>query len=219
METRRQRTAIGGRVAAVCAVALAAAAPATSAQSSDCASSQAALLGRPTPVCTPPAALSPAETVLCAEHARLVAIVGDCRRAAARDDRRFLERYPDEAAHRKAEAAELATVLVKLRAPNARLAELLRERKTLAEKAEFHRGKALPPDLQRDTDANEASLHALRDVFRGLEFETSAIVDKYGDERSHLRKLWGGAAPGSVGVFVPRTVPAAVARGGTASKT
>jgi len=49
-------------------------------------------------------------------------------------------------------------------------------------------------------------LLAVRDVFSGLQVEIAGIVDKYADERAHLRKLWAGARPGSLGVFVPRAV-------------
>jgi hypothetical protein len=183
--------------------ALAAAAPARS-QGTDCASAEAQLGRRTAPVCSPPSALSPAQEFACAEHARWASIAADCRRAAERDDRRWLARYPSESAHRRAEVDEIQTVVVKLRAPNARLAELLAQRKTLAEKAEFY-PNALPLDLRRDIEATDAALLGLRDLFRGLDLEIAGIVAKYGDERTHLRKLWSGAPPGTIGVFVPRT--------------
>ena len=120
------------------------------------------------------------------------------------DGRRWLTRFPSEAAHRKVEVDEIATVVVKLRLPNARLAELLAQHKVLKEKAEFY-PKGMPLDLRRDIEANDASLLAVRDVFRTIELEIAGIVDKYDDERTHLRKLWGGALPGTIGVFVPRS--------------
>jgi hypothetical protein len=175
-----------------------------SAQGSDCAKAALDLAARPRPVCTPPSALSPAETVACAEFERLESIDRECRITATRDDRRRLERYPDEAAHRRAEREELAQVVLKLRAPNARLAELLVARRALDAEAEFYRGKPLKRELQRDLDANDAALLAQRDVFRNIEAEIGGVVDKYADERAHLRKLWAGAKPGTLGVFVPR---------------
>src|SRR5437868_4636368 len=83
----------------VAILALAAAAQSALAQASDCANAESALRARAEPVCSPPSALSPAQVVSCAEHARLTTIVADCRRAAARDNARWLSRYPDEAAH------------------------------------------------------------------------------------------------------------------------
>src|SRR4051812_11158551 len=92
---------------AVTLIALAAAAGSALAQASDCASAESALRARAEPVCSPPSALSPAQAVSCAEHARLATIVADCRRAASRDNVRWLSRYPDEPAHRKAEVADI----------------------------------------------------------------------------------------------------------------
>lgn len=189
---------------ATAAVAALAVAAAVRAQGTDCSSAQARVAGRPAPVCAPPSALSPAQELACAEYARWASIAADCRRAAERDDRRWLTRFPSEAAHRKAELEEIASVVVKLRVPNARLAELLALHKRLAEKAEFY-PKGAPPDLRREIEANDASLLAVRDVFRNLELEIAGVVDKFDDERTHLRKLWGGAPPGTIGVFVPRS--------------
>jgi len=190
---------------ATAAVAALAAAATVRAQGTDCSTAEARVARRPAPVCAPPSALSPAQELACAEYARWASIATDCRRAAERDDRRWLTRFPSEAAHRKAEVEEIATVVVKLRVPNARLAELLAQHKSLAEKAEFY-PKGVPLDLRREIEANDASLLAVRDVFRNLELEIAGVVDKFDDERTHLRKLWGGAPPGTIGVFVPRSV-------------
>ncbi|MBV9891659.1 MAG: hypothetical protein JO090_12330 [Rhizobacter sp.] len=190
------------------------------AQQTDCATAEAQLAARGTPVCSPRTALSPAQELACAEYDRWLSIATDCRRSATRDDRRWLERFANEVAHRKAEAGELEAVVVKLRVPNARLAELLAQHKVLREKAEFY-PRGLPPDLLREVRANDASLLAVRDVFRVLELEIAGIVDKYADERTHLRKLWGGAAPGTIGLFVPRsaTTSSAIVPPAAASRT
>ena len=49
----------------------------------------------------------------------------------------------------------------------------------------------------------------MRDVFRLIEQDVDFIVAKYANERGHLRKLWAGAAPGSIGFLKPLcgTVP------------
>jgi hypothetical protein len=206
MTSDRHRPPARRRAAGIGAViALASAGGAALADDSDCAIATARLRAQTVPVCTPVARLSTAEVLACDAYVQLKTLVDDCRRVAVREDRRWLERFPNEDAHRKAEAIELEGVIVKLRIPNERLGELLRQRKTLNDKAEFYKGKPLPNELQRDVDANDASLKALREVFRGIEQEIVGIVDKYGDEREHLRKLWAGAAPGSLGAFVPRS--------------
>src|SRR5689334_6735799 len=145
---RRVRSAL---LAAATASAFATAMPA-GAQGTDCATAEARVAARAAMVCSPPSALSPAQELACAEHARWTSIAADCRRAAERDDRRWLTRYPSEAAHRTAERGEIETVLVKLRAPNERLGELLVEHKVLAQKAEFY-PNALPLDLRREIEA------------------------------------------------------------------
>ncbi len=123
--------------------------------------------------------------------------------AARRADWQLLDKYPDEAAHRNAEGAELEVVTRYIAQSMNRLDELKVRRKHLAEEAEFYKGKALPPDLQRAIDASDASSTALRDVFRGLEMDVAHIVAKYDHERDHLRKLWAGAPAGSIGFLVP----------------
>jgi len=217
--SRARSPALGCIARCVASAVVAAAAAPCGAQGSPCKTADDALRARAKPVCTPAQALSPGEALACAEYARLATIVQDCWHAAVRDDRRRVERYPDEATHRKAEAAELALVLVKLRAPNARLAELLAKRRTLDAEAEFYKGKPLPRELQREIDASDASLQALRDVFRGLDGEVVNIVERYADERGHLRKLWDGAAPGSIGAFEPRSGPSGGGRGSAPTGT
>jgi len=130
--------------------------------------------------------------------------------AARREDWRWLDRYPDEASHRRAEAVELQAVIAHLRPANERLAQLIAARRPLDIEAAFHKGKPLsqwPPWLLRKLEENDGSLLALRDVFRLLEQDVDFIVAKYANERGHLRKLWGGAAPGSIGFLKPLSGP------------
>ena len=130
--------------------------------------------------------------------------------AARREDWRWLDRYPDEASHRRAEAGELQAVIAHLRPANERLAQLIAARRPLDIEAAFHKGKPLsqwPPWLLRKLEENDGSLLALRDVFRLLEQDVEFIVAKYANERGHLRKLWGGAAPGSIGFLKPLSAP------------
>jgi hypothetical protein len=215
---RRARSALLAPAMVGILAALAAAAPAL-AQGTDCASAEARVAARAGLVCSPASALSPAQELACAEHARWTSIAADCRRAAERDDRRWLTKFPTEASHRSAELGELETVVLKLRAPNERLAALLAERTVLAQKVEFY-PNALPLELRREVEANDASLLAVRDVFKGLEAEIGGIVDKYADERIHLKKLWAGAAPGSLGVFVPHPARAStIARASPPGRT
>ena len=131
--------------------------------------------------------------------------------AARREDWRWLDRYPDESSHRRAEAAELQVVIDRLRQPNERLAQLIDERKPLEIEAAFPQGQAAVSSglrgYVRKLEKSDASFAALRDVFRLLEQDVDFIVAKYGNERGHLRKLWAGAAPGSIGFLKPLSAP------------
>jgi hypothetical protein len=123
--------------------------------------------------------------------------------ASRREDFRSLNKYPDEASHRKAEALDLQAVIDRLRQPNARLAELIAASVPLDKEADFYKGKRLSPALQGKVDENEASFTALIDVFRLLEQDVDFIVAKYRNDREHFAKLWAGAPPGSIGFLKP----------------
>ena len=130
--------------------------------------------------------------------------------AARREDWRWLDKYPDDASHRRAEAAELQAEMLPLRQANERLAQLIEERKPLDIEAEFYKNKPLsqwPEWLRRKLEKSDASFRALRDVFHLIEQDIDFIVAKYGNERGHLRMLWAGAAPGSIGFLKPLSAP------------
>ena len=127
--------------------------------------------------------------------------------AARREDWRWLDKYPDEAAHRKAERAHLQAVIDRAAAERATRAT---DRRTRADRqgTEFYKPpKTPPPELQRKVDDSDSSFKALVDVFDGLQQDIEFIVAKYRHERGHLRKLWGGAPPGSIGFLEPLRAP------------
>ena len=119
-------------------------------------------------------------------------------------DLRF--KYPDEAAHDKARAADLDIVRERLRSIERRLAELAAERKRLDEEAEFYKGKPLPPLLQRKIDENAAKVAALHVLKSHEEQATKYINDKHDIELERLKKLWAGSRAGSMG-FLPLPPP------------
>jgi hypothetical protein len=92
----------------------------------------------------------------------------------------------------------------------ARLVELVAERKPLDLEAEFYKGKPLPAWLHKKMEQSEKSFRELTQTFRDLEHDLAVLVKKYDDPRERLGKLWGGAAPGSMGplVFVSGTAVA-----------
>ncbi|HLL19596.1 MAG TPA: hypothetical protein VK439_12520, partial [Rubrivivax sp.] len=127
------------------------------------------------------------------------------RADALRRDRNLIARYPDEAAHNRAREAAIDTVKLAIKATEMRLHELAAERKPLREEAEFYQGKPLPAKLRAAMDANEASAEAQRSAQGTQEAELRRINRIYDAELERLRRLWAGAAAGSLGPLVAPT--------------
>jgi len=130
---------------------------------------------------------------------RAAADLRAARADAVRRDRNLIARYPDEAAHNRAREAAIDTVKLAIKATEIRLRELAAERKPLREEAEFYQGKPLPPKLRGAMDANEASVEAQRSAQGAQEAELERINRIYDAELDRLRRLWAGAAAGSLG--------------------
>jgi hypothetical protein len=129
---------------------------------------------------------------------------------AVRRDRNLLGRYPNEATHRKARELALDDLRKALRRSEERLAALAVERKPLASEAEFYVGKALPLKLRIALDANDASVDAQKSLLQNQQVEAMRIDLLYDAELERLKKLWGGAQPGSLGI-IAGAAPAASA--------
>ncbi len=140
------------------------------------------------------------EEALRAELARDAA-----RKDALRHDRNLLTRYPDEAAHAKAREAALEPLQLALKSVEKRLAVLEVEQKSLGEEAEFYKGRELPRKLKVRFDDNKTSIEAQRSSAANHQAELQRINARYDEELARLRKLWAGAAPGSLGP-APSTV-------------
>jgi hypothetical protein len=125
------------------------------------------------------------------------------RSDAVRRDRNLMQRFPDEAAHRKAREKALDELRIAGRIYADRIAELMIEKKKLDDEREFYENaqvkKPLPSQLKQKIDANDASLEAQRLLAKNQVAETDRINDLYDAELARLRKLWGGAQPGSLG--------------------
>jgi hypothetical protein len=129
---------------------------------------------------------------------------------AGRRDRNLLQRYPDEAAHQRAREQALDTVRLAIRAGEARMRELATERQPLLTEAEFYDGRQLPPKLKQALDANDAAAEAQRDASINQQAELVRVNRLYDIELERLRRLWAGAAPGSLGpLLMPQSTSAA----------
>jgi hypothetical protein len=120
---------------------------------------------------------------------------------AMRRDRNLMLRYPDEAAHSRAREGALDAVRAAMKAGEVRLRELAGERKPLLDEAEFYQAKSLPPKLKAALDANDAAVEAQRQAAATQQAELGRVNRNYDIELERLRKLWAGAAPGSLGVL------------------
>lgn len=118
---------------------------------------------------------------------------------AYRRDRNLMNRFPNEAAHRKAREAALDTVRTAMKNSSLRLTDLGNERKPLLDEAEFYRGRTLPASLKQRLESVEASVEAQRQLIATQEAELVRINRLFDVELDRLRKLWGGAQPGSLG--------------------
>lgn len=120
------------------------------------------------------------------------------RRDAIRLDRNLLSRYPDEARHQKARRAALEPLNTALAATERRLTELEHERRRLQDEAEFYKGRDLPRELKNKFGNNQAALQAQQDAAQNHQAEINRINTSYDQELARLKRLWAGAAPGSV---------------------
>lgn len=126
---------------------------------------------------------------------------------AIRRDRNLTARFPDDAAHQNAREKALDAIRTSVRTSESRIALLLAERKKLLDEAEFYAPPAkLPPKLKLDLDANDAALAGQKALVVNQQAEVVRISSLYDAELARLKKLWGGAQPGSLGPL-PGTTP------------
>lgn len=117
---------------------------------------------------------------------------------AVRRDRNLLLRYPTEERHQQARQVALEPVRLAMKATERRLGTLAQERQRLDNEAEFYRGRPMPASLRQQLDANDATAEAQRVATRNQEAELQRINALYDAELERLRRLWAGAAPGSL---------------------
>jgi hypothetical protein len=136
-----------------------------------------------------------------AKEARERRIAADklAQQDAVRRDRNLLQRYPTPSSHDQAREAALQVARDAMVASEARLAELANERKPLLLEAEFYKGRNLPTKLKQQFDANDAATDAQRTAVQHQRAELARINGLYDSELDRLKKLWAGAAPGSLG--------------------
>ena len=122
---------------------------------------------------------------------REAAIERATRVEALRRDRNLLARFPNEAAHNKAREGALDDTRKSVKISEARLSLLASER------------KPLPTKLRTQLDANDAATDAQRSLIQNQQAEIIRVNALYDAELQRLKKLWGGAQPGTLGALPP----------------
>ncbi len=148
---------------------------------------------------TLPPFLSPEERAL--QEARSYRLANEvaARNDEVRRDRHLMLRYPNTAAHERARTAALDDANKARQLSEHRIRDLALERRPLIDEAEFYKGRPLPPKLKQQLDANDAAADAQRELVENQKAELVRIGGRYDAELARLKRLWAGAAPGSLG--------------------
>lgn len=128
---------------------------------------------------------------------------------AVRRDRTLMQRYPNEPSHQRARNAALDDANKAMQISERRIKDLGTERKPLTDEAEFYKGRPLPGKLKQALDANDAGVEAQQQLIENQKAEIVRINARFDAELARLKKLWAGAAPGSMPPLgeLPRTAP------------
>jgi len=157
-----------------------------------------------------PPFLSPEERAAQEAKERRLAAEQAAKNDAIRRDRNLMLRFPNAQVHQQARAAALDDVKKGIELSERRIKELALERKPLLDETEFYKGKPLPPKLKLQLDRNEAASTAQQQLIGNSRAELVRINARYDEELARLKRLWGGAAPGSLGAM---STPEAAASG------
>lgn len=147
---------------------------------------------------TLPPRMNAEERALSEERQRLQDQAQAAQKDAVRRDRNLMLRFPDEPSHNKAREAALDDLRRGVALSERRLQDLLDERQPMLAETEFYKGRRLPFKLKSKLEANDAQQQAQRDIIQNQSAETVRINALYDAELARLRRLWAGAAPGSV---------------------
>ncbi len=163
---------------------------------------------------TLPPFLSPEERAAKEAADRRAAAERIAQQDAVRRDRTLVQRYPTEAAHQRARNTALDDANKAMRISERRIKDLGAERKPLLDEAEFYKGRPLPAKLKQQLDANDASVEAQQVLIENQKAEIVRINTRYDAELARLKKLWAGAAPGSMPPLgeLPKVAPSTAAK-------
>lgn len=147
---------------------------------------------------TLPPRMNAEERALDEERQRQRALAAAAQKDAIRRDRNLMLRFPDEATHHKGREAAMEDLRKAIASSEKQVVLLKEERKPLVAETEFYKGKRIPNQLRTKLEANEAQQQAHQDIIENQKAEMVRINGLYDAELARLRKLWAGAAPGSL---------------------
>lgn len=142
---------------------------------------------------------------------RRLAAEKEAKAEAVRRDRNLMQRFPNAESHQKAREQALADLRTSMQLSELRQRELASERKPLLDEAEFYKGKDLPAKLRAQLAANDGALAAQVDAQNNQKLELERVTKLFDAELERLKRLWAGAAPGSVGPAAAEAASAAQA--------
>lgn len=145
-----------------------------------------------------PPAMSPDEQAAAEQRKRAEDVQRAALQDAIRRDRNLLQRYADQSAHQRAREAALDDIREAMDQSEKRIQALTAERKPMLDEAEFYKGKRIPLKLQHQLDTNEVAVTAQRESIENQKAEIVRVNKLYDEELARLKRLWAGAAPGSL---------------------
>ncbi|HEY1395434.1 hypothetical protein [Roseateles sp.] len=145
-----------------------------------------------------PPAMSPEEQSAFDQRKRMEEVQRAAQQDAIRRDRNLLQRYADQATHQRAREAALDDIREAMQQSEKRLQVLAAERKPMLDDAEFYKGKRMPMKLQHQLDMNDTAATAQRESIDNQKAEMVRVNKLYDEELARLKRLWAGAAPGSL---------------------
>ena len=134
------------------------------------------------------------------ERLKKKALADAAAKDAIRRDRNLMLRFRDQVTHDKAREAALDDVRKGIALSERHLKELQEDRKPLLTETEFYKDKRLPFKLKSRLEANDAQQQAQKDIIQNQSNEIARVNALYDAELARLKRLWAGAAPGSVPV-------------------
>ncbi len=116
-------------------------------------------------------------------------VADDAAREKKRRDSALLAAYSNEAQIESARRRALADAQENIKTSHSHLADLNAEKKTLAQEAEFYKGKRMPPLVRRRVDDNEAAISDEEATIKLRQSDVERVNQHYDEELKRFREL------------------------------